>query len=117
MSDLNDVLKKGPARFSSDGKVGSAGDLPAGSAFGKLGDAQLDALLASVHALYPIASMWAEEGGVGFRFKSPVSWPLFALLDIAKPFQPQAAAWAGRARSREVRAFGFGGGAMFVEAG
>ena len=113
MSDL----PKGPVRFSSDGKIAAAPESPAGSAFGKLGDAQLDALLGSVHALYPIESVFGVEGGMGFRFKEPVPWPLFALLEIAKPFQSQAAAWAGRALSRGVTGFGFGAGVMFVETG
>ncbi|OIO05363.1 MAG: hypothetical protein AUJ52_13790 [Elusimicrobia bacterium CG1_02_63_36] len=113
MSDL----PKGPVRFSSDGKVSAPVKFPKGSVFGKLGDAGLDALLEGVHALHPIGSVFSVDGGLGFRFKEPVPWPLFALLEIAKPFQSQAAAWAGRVLSRGVTGFGFGGGVMFVEVG
>lgn len=94
----------------------TASEPPAARPFGPgLGDAQLDALLGAVDGLYKIEGVRAEPGRLIFYFARPVPWPLFALLELARPFQPVAAAWTRRVGTRAVRAFGLGAGVMDVE--
>jgi hypothetical protein len=98
-----------------DGKSRRVEPTEASSPFGPLGDARLDGMLSVVHARHPIAGVSVSEGRIAFVFRKPVAWPLFAILEAAKPFQPRAAKWAKRFGSRGVRAFGLGAGVMDVE--
>ncbi len=80
-----------------------------------LGDPQLDGILKTVSNLHPIKDVVSEPGRLAFRFFKPVPWPLFAVLEFARAFQPAAAQWARAAVTHEVRSFGLGAGVMDVE--
>jgi len=87
------------------------------SPFGRksLGDVQLDEILKTVDSLHEIESVLAEPGRLGFQFLRPVPWPLFAILEFSRAFQPAAAEWARQAGTLGVRSFGLGAGVMDVE--
>ncbi|PCI31633.1 MAG: hypothetical protein COB53_12950 [Elusimicrobia bacterium] len=80
-----------------------------------LGDPQLDAIIKTVCERHPISGVTTEPGRIGFRFRQSVSWPLFAVLDFARAFQPKTGDWARRIGGLEVRSFGLGAGVMDVE--
>lgn len=75
---------------------------------------ELGAMLADLGALHPFAAAGVSEGRLEARFILPAPWPLFAVLDAAKPFAASAAVWARRLGGRGVAGFALGSGRMEI---
>lgn len=78
----------------------------------RCGVPELDAVLAAVHGLHPLSGLRLGLGRLEARLAAPAPWPLFAVLDAAKPFEAKAAVWAARLGSRGVAGFALAAGRM-----